>query len=262
LHGFFWTGFQDWQDEQDFFSLEKVLFLLPILKSCPKKSVSKSSPTPIKAALFDMDGVLIDNARFHRQNWYAFAEQHGRSLTHAEYDQYINGRVAASALPYVLDRPLSPDEVATLGAALDANYRALYRPHLAPTPGLGTFLNWLRQQGIRCGVGSSAPPENIDMVLDGLGIRPYFDTLVNATMISRGKPDPEIYLTAADRLGTLPTECVVFEDAFSGIEAGLRAGMRVVALATTHTPAELAHTGADLIISNFEDEGLWNWVDG
>lgn len=217
-------------------------------------------PQSLQAALFDMDGVLVDNARFWRQHWSDFAQQQGRTLTPEQYDQFINGRVAASSLPYVLGRQLLPDELTELSSLLDAGYRQLYAPHLAPTTGLGTFLDWLSAHGIRCAVGSSAPPENIDLVLDGLRIRPYFDALVNATMIRHGKPDPEIYLTAADRLGTSPAQCVVFEDAFSGIEAGLRANMRVVALATTHTRAELAKTGATLIIDNFADPALMAWI--
>ncbi|CCH00740.1 HAD-superfamily hydrolase, subfamily IA, variant 3 [Fibrella aestuarina BUZ 2] len=217
-------------------------------------------PKPIAAALFDMDGVLIDNARFHRQNWFALAKRHGRPLTPDQYDQFINGRVAASSLPYLLGRELAADELLTMATALDSDYRQLYAPHLAPTPGLGTFLEHLKAGGIRCGVGSSAPPENIDLVLDGLAIRAYFDTVVNATMIRRGKPDPEIYLTAAERLSQLPEQCVVFEDAFSGIEAGLRANMRVVALATTHTRAELTNAGADLIIDDFNDPALLPWL--
>nr|WP_310587730.1 HAD-IA family hydrolase [Fibrella rubiginis] len=83
---------------------------------------------------------------------------------------------------------------------------------------------------------------------------------MDASMISRGKPDPEIYLTAASRMGAEPGQCVVFEDAFSGIEAGLRANMRVVALATTHTRAELANAGANLIIDHFADPALLPWL--
>ena len=134
----------------------------------------------INAALFDMDGVLIDNARFHRQNWFALAEQHNRPLTHEQYNQFINGRVAAQSLPYLLGRELPPDELKTLATTLDSNYRQLYAPHLTPTPGLGTFLDWLAARGIACAVGSSAPPENINLVLDGLRIRHYFGALVDA----------------------------------------------------------------------------------
>ena len=86
---------------------------------------------------------------------------------------------------------------------------------------------------------------------DGLPLRPFFDAVVDASMIHRGKPDPEIYLTAAQRLGVEPGRCVVFEDALAGIEAGIRAGMQVVALATTHTHEELADTGAALIVDDF-----------
>lgn len=206
---------------------------------------------PPLAALFDMDGVLVDNHRFHAESWQQFATCYGRSITPEQYAQYINGRVAADSLPYVMQRTLLAEEIHTLTEEKEAIYRELYAPTLAPTPGLISFLTELKQQGVPMAVGTSAPVSNIAFTLDGTGIREFFSAVVDASMISRGKPDPEIYLTAAQRLGVSPDRCVVFEDAFSGIEAGLRAGMRVVALATTHTREELAHTGAHLIIDDF-----------
>lgn len=206
---------------------------------------------PPLAALFDMDGVLVDNHRFHADSWQQFATRYGRSIMPEQYAQYINGRVAADSLPYVMQRTLLADEIHSLTEEKEAIYRELYAPTLAPTPGLIDFLTELQSQGVPMAVGTSAPVSNIAFTLDGTGIRSFFSAVVDASMISRGKPDPEIYLTAAQRLGISPNRCVVFEDAFSGIEAGLRAGMRVVALATTHTREELAHTGAHLIIDDF-----------
>nr|WP_310587729.1 HAD family phosphatase [Fibrella rubiginis] len=127
----------------------------------PEAAVIQYMPQPIKAALFDMDGVLIDNAHFHRQNWFAFAERHGRPITHEQYDQFINGRVAAASIPYVLGRDLHTDELTPLATALDGSYRQLYAPHLTPTTGLKTFLAYLKTQHVLCAVGSSAPPETL-----------------------------------------------------------------------------------------------------
>ena len=203
------------------------------------------------AALFDMDGVLIDNTDFHLNAWLQFAHHHGLLLTKDQYLENINGRVSADAMAYVFGRPIPPGELIVLTEEKEATYRELYRPHLRPAPGLLTFLDALKAQNVRLAVGTSSPESNVRFTLDGLSLRPYFDAVVDASMIHRGKPDPEIYRTAAERVGVEPARCVVFEDAFAGIEAGLRAGMSVVALATTHTREELADTGANLIINDF-----------
>ncbi len=203
------------------------------------------------AALFDMDGVLVDNHRYHTESWQQFATRYERTITPAQYAQFINGRVAADSMPYVMQHALTPDEVSTLTEEKEAIYRNLYASELAPTPGLIDFLTALRAHNVPMAVGTSAPVSNIAFTLDGIGIRSYFSAIVDASMIHRGKPDPEIYRTAAKKLGVLPERCVVFEDALSGIEAGLRAGMAVVALATTHSRDELTTTKAQLIIDDF-----------
>ena len=203
------------------------------------------------AALFDMDGVLVDNTDFHVNAWLQFAQKHNRPLTKAQYVENINGRISADAMAYVFQRPISPGELIVLTEEKEAIYRELYRPHLQPAPGLLDFLGALKAQGVKLAVGTSAPESNVFFTLDGLPLRPYFDAVVDASMIHKGKPDPEIYLTAAQRVGVKPARSVVFEDAFAGIEAGLRAGMKVIALATTHTREELADTGASLIVDDF-----------
>ncbi|QMW06744.1 HAD family hydrolase [Spirosoma foliorum] len=210
-----------------------------------------SSFAPTWAALFDMDGVLIDNSDFHINAWLQFAQQHNRPLTKDQYLENINGRVSADAMAYVFQRPISPGELIVLTEEKEAIYRELYRPHLQPAPGLLDFLTALKTQHVKLAVGTSAPESNVLFTLDGLPLRPYFDAIVDASMVHKGKPDPEIYLTAANRVGVEPARCVVFEDAFAGIEAGLQAGMKVIALATTHTRDELADTGASLIVEDF-----------
>ncbi len=210
-----------------------------------------SEYAPCWAALFDMDGVLIANTDFHINAWLQFAQRHGFSLTQDQYVENINGRVSADAMAYVFGRPISAGELITLTEEKEVIYRELYRPHLQPTPGLMAFLEALQEQRVPTAVGTSAPESNVRFTLDGLSLRPYFNAIVDASMIRHGKPNPEIYLTAASRLGVEPARCVVFEDALAGIEAGLRAGMAVVALATTHNREELAGTGAALIVDDF-----------
>jgi beta-phosphoglucomutase len=208
---------------------------------------------PTLAALFDMDGVLVDNTDFHVNAWLQFAQKHNRPLTKEQYIENINGRVSADAMGYVFQRPITPGELIVLTEEKESIYRELYRPHLQPAPGLLAFLSALQSAGIKLAVGTSAPQSNVGFTLDGLPLRPFFDAVVDASMIHRGKPDPEIYLTAANRVGAEPAHCVVFEDAFAGIEAGLRAGMKVIAVATTHTRDELVDIGASLIVDDFTE---------
>ncbi|GAB3948050.1 HAD family hydrolase [Spirosoma harenae] len=203
------------------------------------------------AALFDMDGVLIANTEFHINAWLQFAQKHGFPLTKEQYLEHINGHVSADAMAYVFQRPISLGELIVLTEEKEAIYRELYRPHLQPTAGLLPFLDALKAHQIPMAVGTSAPESNVRFTLDGLSLRPYFNAIIDASMIHRGKPDPEIYLTAAECVGVSPGRCVVFEDALAGIEAGLSAGMTVIGLATTHTHDELVDTGVALIIDDF-----------
>lgn len=126
-----------------------------------------------------------------------------------------------------------------------------YKPLIRPTAGLLDFLEALRREGIACAVGSSAEMRNIRFVFEKCGIESYFQTVVSSEQVTRCKPDPEIYLKAAEALRLRPEECVVFEDARAGIEAGDRAGMKVVALATTLSREELERTAATLVIDDF-----------
>ena len=119
---------------------------------------------------------------------------------------------------------------------------------------LTDLLQRLRDAGIRCAVGSSGYKPNVDFVLEKCRIEPYFDARISGDMVSRCKPDPEIYLTAAAALGLTAAECVIFEDAPAGIEAARRAGAgHIVALATTLDRAALAQTDADRVIDDFRD---------
>ena len=203
------------------------------------------------AVLFDMDGVLIDNTNFHINAWLQFSQHHDRPITKEQYLENINGRVSADAMAYMFGRTVSPDELIEFTEEKEGIYRELYGPHLRPTTGLIPFLDALKVENVPLAVGTSAPVSNVLFTLDGLSIRSYFDAIVDSSMIRHGKPNPEIYLTAADRVSIDPARCVVFEDALAGIEAGRRAGMTVIALATTHTHDELKNSGAALIVDDF-----------
>lgn len=209
--------------------------------------------TMLKAILFDMDGVLVNNLEVHRE---AFAEFFRRYGVERSFDEL--SRVFGKGNDDIMGELMPSDVVERvgireLGYEKEAIYRELYAPTITPQEGLLDLLAECEAEGVRCAVGSSGYRANVDFVLDKCHIERYFEAAVAGDEVTRCKPDPEIYLTAAAKLGVAAEECVVFEDAEAGIESAKRAGMRVVALATTFSRDFLAQTDADLIINDFRD---------
>lgn len=205
----------------------------------------------LKGLLFDMDGVLVDNLDVHKRAFRQFFSRYGVDKPIEELSRMFgkgNDDIMRELMPAeVVDRV----GLRELGYEKEAIYREIYAPTIAPTRGLRELLADGRRRGLRCAVGSSGCMANVDFVLDACGIRDSFEAVVAGDRVSRCKPDPEIYLTAAAALGLAPSECVVFEDAEAGIEAGKRAGMKVVALSTTFSADFLRDTAADLIVADF-----------
>lgn len=199
-----------------------------------------------------MDGVLVDNMRIHAEAFDVFYERHG--ITDRKD---VRKELSGLGNDEIMQCLFTPERLAELGGwqALsdekEAIYRELYAPRIRPAAGLLDFLEALRRSGIVCAVGSSADMRNIRFVFEKCGLASYFQAVVSSEQVTRCKPDPEIYLKAAEALRLRPDECVVFEDARAGIEAGRRAGMKVVALATTLPREELERTTAALVIDDF-----------
>lgn len=198
--------------------------------------------------IFDMDGVIVDNHQYHFLSWQKLAAKYGISITEEFYREKMNGRTLMGLMQVVFKKDMDPTEARKIGLEKEQMYRELYGRHLAPTKGLIPFLDEARSKGIPMAVGTSAPQENVEFTLDGLKIRHYFDAVFDDRSVTKGKPDPEIYLKCASGIHLDNHKCVVFEDAVSGIEAGKNAGSKVIALATSHSRQEL---DADLIIDDF-----------
>ena len=130
-------------------------------------------------------------------------------------------------------------------------YRKMFEPHIAPIAGLTDFLEDLHKHNITMAIATSGIQENIDFMFEHIPIKKYFKEIINASDVSKGKPDPEIFLKAAESIKMPYESCVVFEDSMAGIKAGKSAGMKVVALTTTHTPEELKE--ADLVIKDYTE---------
>jgi beta-phosphoglucomutase family hydrolase len=204
--------------------------------------------------IFDMDGVIINNGDFHYKAWKKFCDKHGISISKDEFQNKFFGRTNEEVLPELFDHNLSNQAIKELGQEKEKIYREIYRPHIQPVNGLINFLQELKKNDVPVGIATSAPPANVDFVIDGLKIRDYIQTVVNDSMVENGKPAPDIYLEAARRLNANPENCVVFEDSLSGTKAAWQAGAKVVALTTTLSAEK--HKYAHRIVDDFENVSI------
>jgi HAD superfamily hydrolase (TIGR01509 family) len=196
---------------------------------------------PDGAVLWDMDGTLVDSEEFHWLSWRDTMASEGIPITH---DQFLVtfGQRNDSILPRWLGANAAPDRIQRIGDAKEELYRKLVRESgLAPLPGAAEWVRRLQKENWRQAVASSAPRANLDVVLDVIGLAGCFEALVSAEDVTAGKPDPQVFLTAAARLKTLTSQCVVVEDAAAGVEAARRAGMRCIRVSRKAAlPADVA----------------------
>jgi beta-phosphoglucomutase family hydrolase len=202
------------------------------------------------AVIFDLDGTLIDNNSFHIKAWQEFYKKRNRALTEEEYKKHFNGKTNSDVLAHVFEHPLSSEENDRYTNEKEDLYRKIYEPHIQPVKGLLIFLQQLRNAGIPMAIATSGIKVNIDYMFRHVPIRHYFKTVIYSKHIKKGKPDPEIYFVTAKELNVSPENCVVFEDSVAGIRSAKAAGMKVIAVATTHTPDELKE--ADRLIYDYE----------
>jgi beta-phosphoglucomutase family hydrolase len=185
-------------------------------------------------AIFDWDGVIIDSSAHHEESWERLAAETGYSLPPGHFKRGF-GMKNEKIIPDLLGWSFDPDEIHRLSLRKEELYREIVKEWgIAPLPGVVVWLDRLRDQGIPCAIGSSTHRLNIETGLSILGFRERFGSVVTAEDVHHGKPDPEVFLTAAARLGVPPQRSVVFEDALVGIEAAHRGGMLVVAVASTN----------------------------
>jgi len=206
---------------------------------------------PAVGIIFDMDGVLVDSGNAHRQAWQQLGREIGTPFTD-ELFQRTFGRRNASIIPIWLGRgshELTVQRVDALAERKETLYRDLVRQGAVRIySGAATLLARLRRLGASVAVASSGPRENVSLLIDTLGVRAAIDAAVSSEDVTEGKPDPQVFLTAAERLGIEPTRCGVIEDSVHGIEAARRAHMLAVAVLTSTAEAALTAAGADLVV--------------
>lgn len=196
-----------------------------------------------------MDGVIVDTNPYHKISLKQFCEKYGYQLNDEDLISKIYGRTNNEWIRNIFG-PLPKERILELGEEKEAMFRAISKDVIKPVSGLDDFLKALEERSIPKAIGTSAPRSNVDFVLEYTNLKKYFTTILDQSDVEHGKPDPEIYLKVADRLGFPPHQCIVFEDSLSGVESAQRAGAKVVGVTTTHSHQELAHT--DLVISDFE----------
>ena len=211
--------------------------------------------TKIAAFLFDMDGVIADSNPLHRESWMEYNRRQGIETTD-NMEQRMYGKRNDVIVRDYLGQHLTDAEVFAHGAAKEKLYREMLAPRLAETlvPGLVAFLE--RHHEVPMAVATNAERANVDFVLHAAGLDRFFRVSVDGQQVKNPKPDPDVYLRAAELLGVPPAECVVFEDSYGGVAAGLAAGMPVVGITTTY--AELP--GTSLLVQDFNDPALEVWL--
>jgi beta-phosphoglucomutase len=209
--------------------------------------------TRATAALWDVDGTLVDTAELHFQAWADLARDRGLPFTREDFAATF-GRRNPEIIRQLFGARRTDAEVAELGEHKEVRYRAAAGRGVALLPGVRALLEGLRGAGFRQAVGSSAPRANLDLILRLTETGGFFDAVVAMEDTQRGKPDPQVFLLAAERLGVLPARCVVLEDAVAGVEAARAGGMRCVAVTFVgHHPApRLRAAGADLVVETLE----------
>ncbi len=211
-----------------------------------------------RGAIFDWDGVIINSAAHHEASWERLAKELGRILPEGHFKRGF-GMKNEVIIPEQLQWTKDPAEISTISLRKEALYREVVREKgISALPGVEPWLKTLRDAGIPCVIASSTHRENILVSLDVLGFAGFFSAIVTAEDVKRGKPDPEVFLTAASRIGVEPPGGVVFEDALVGIAAAKAARMRVVAVTTTEREDDLIH--ADWVVNRLDElsvDQLW-----
>jgi beta-phosphoglucomutase len=203
---------------------------------------------PSRAVLWDMDGTLLDSAEYHWLSWREALATEGYELTRERFTASFGQRNDAILRGYFgEDFPMN--EIERIEAAKEERYRELVRTSgIDLLPGVRIWLERLHAEGWRQAIASSAPRLNIEAILEALNIAGCFDAIVSAEDVDRGKPDPQVFLVAAAKVGVPPDRCIVVEDAPAGLEAARRADMRTIGLLSSRATLE-----ADIVVRTLEE---------
>jgi beta-phosphoglucomutase len=201
----------------------------------------------VRAVLWDMDGTLVDSEELHWISWRKTMEDEGIAISREQFLSSF-GQRNDSIIPRWLGAASTPERIEKIADTKEEYFRGLVRREgITPLPGVASWLSTLQKQGWLQAIASAAPRANVEAVLETLAVASFFRGIVSAEDVVRGKPDPEVYLTAASRIGVSPDRCIVVEDAAAGIEGARRAGMKSVGVG--HNGEDLA---ADVVVRSLD----------
>jgi len=203
-----------------------------------------------KGVIFDLDGVLVDSSEFHFKAWQIWAARHNTTMSY-EFFRETFGMVNDNIIPHLLRRELTKEELKALSDEKEAIFREVAKGKIKPLDGAVELVMGLKRAGFELAIGSSTPKKNIEVVLESIGLAEVFKVRVGAEDVTKGKPDPEVFLKAAELIRVKPERCVVIEDAVAGIKAAKNAGMKAIAVTTTHPRERLAE--ADIVVERIAD---------
>jgi beta-phosphoglucomutase len=210
-----------------------------------------------KAFIFDLNGTMIDDMRYHEMAWHGvLVNELKASLTIEQVRLQMYGKSSEMFERVFGKGKFSKKEIDEISERKERRYREEFIPDLKLIDGLQKFLDDAKAKGIALAVGTAAPKLNVDFVIDNLSLGSYFPVIIGAADVEESKPHPEVFLKAADRLGILPGQCVVFEDAPKGIEAAARAGMKAVAVTSYHSAEELKNENVLFMIDDYTSRDL------
>jgi beta-phosphoglucomutase family hydrolase len=209
-----------------------------------------------KAVLWDLDGVLVDTAPFHLQAWQELFQSLGKGFAEADFRRTFGLRNDAILGDILGD--LRPAEIERLAQKKEELYRQKIEGKVTAIPGAVELLQRLQQRGRKSAIVSSTTRENVRVVLGSLGLEGAFEAVVAEEDASKGKPDPQGFLVAAEKLGVAASECMVIEDAPGGVEAAKRAGMRCIGVTTSRPREGLA--AADLVVDSLEEAAVYAFL--
>lgn len=187
-----------------------------------------------RAFIFDMDGTLVDNMRFHGEAWKTMLLENGIETDAREFLVKTAGKTNREIIPNFFT-DATEERLLELGLRKETIYRELFLPERRAIAGAIEFLEAAKSLGVKMAVATAAPVANMEFVLDGLDLRRFFDAITTAADVSHGKPNPEVFLKSAEKLNVEPKYCLVFEDAFNGFEAANRAKMKSIGIATVNS---------------------------
>ena len=219
---------------------------MPVIRRKSQKTMLRSKT---RAVIWDMDGVIADTAPYHLKAWQEVFQKRGVKFTDDDFRRHF-GQRNDTIIRTTLGEGISPSQIGVIAEEKEGNYRQRVRQNISPLPGAVKLIRSLKEHGFGVALATSAPIENIQLVMRGLDIEDSFQAIVSGREVKEGKPSPQGFLLAAKKLGVEPGNCIVIEDAPAGITAAKRAGMHCLAITNTHPGSSL--TEADLIVDTLE----------